>query len=369
MKKYLSIFFVLIVAVITVSSCGITDSEESALIKCNLKYSLDNGTSMYVPTKSEASDIFDEFYAKLATGELVAESYELTFTDVATGTSYSFSGEWEDAVVELQAATYKVTGISKASGEKTQEKCSIYFNETLTVSNQMPEIVLHAYYDCFLFVMTSESLSQVEDCYLFANKYWYAFVNDVFVDTLKGSHKDGSRFSVDMRGYSFSKGKYYVYKDVSVDEHSVSFLIPTMDNGFEEEYEWVTLSEELLGAYTSGQQGGRVLENKFYLKKMRIDKSVAPKNNNITYVCVMFGSDANSQFAAYWSQYRKTDIEYSYSEQDYSLPYFTNSTNDSGEIISDNIIEYDLSKYADKTFIWNYQRNVNLSGIQAYVKK
>lgn len=38
-------------------------------------------------------------------------------------------------------------------------------------------------------------------------------------------------------------------------------------------------------------------------------------------------------------------------------------------MISDNIIEFDLSKFADETYIWGYQTNVNLRGVQAYVVK
>ena len=79
---------------------------------------------MYKTTKSAASDVFDEFYAKLSSGELVADSYNLTFTNVETGTAYSFSGNWKNAEVELQDATYRVTGKSTATGEKTQENCN-----------------------------------------------------------------------------------------------------------------------------------------------------------------------------------------------------------------------------------------------------
>lgn len=185
---------------------------------------------MYKTTKSAASDVFDEFYAKLSTGELVADTYNLTFTNVETGTAYSFSGKWENAEVELQDATYKVTGKSTATGDKTQEKCSVYFDETITVT-KTSDIVLNALYDCFLFVMTSDKLANVDNCFRFNNKYWYAFVNGAFVQTLTGSHKDGTKFSVNMNDYMFDKGKYYIYEDVSVNEFSTFILLPKMDNG------------------------------------------------------------------------------------------------------------------------------------------
>ncbi len=228
MNKFFFYLFSVCLSFLVFSSCEKVDDRVTTH---KLSFRFGEEDSMYKTTRSAASDVFDEFYAKLTTGELVAETYNLTFTNVETGTAYSFSGNWKNAEVELQDATYKVTGKSTATGEQSQEKCSLYFDEMVTVTNQMPEIVLHAYYDCYLFVMTSEDLYQVENCYLFANKYWYAFVNGVFVDILKGSHKDGSTFSVDMSEYSFVKGKYYVYKDISIDEYGVSFLLPTMDDG------------------------------------------------------------------------------------------------------------------------------------------
>lgn len=217
------------------SSCKKHLTETTKTLK--LGYSFVSENSMY-RTKSAASDIFDEFYAKLTTGELVAETYDITFKELESGAEYSFSGPWQNATVELQAATYKVTGKSTATGSNTQEKCSLYFNETITITNQMTEIVLGAKYDCYLFVMTSEKLNKVDNCFLFNNKYWYAFVNDNFVSTLTGSHKDGSKFSVETNGYSFDKGKYYIYYDVSINEYGLFYLLDKMENGMEAANEW-----------------------------------------------------------------------------------------------------------------------------------
>jgi len=215
-----------------VSPEEITSDNETSIHRLTYSFSYEN--SMYQKTKGALADVFDEFYEKIITGELVAETYVITFQEVESGATYSFSGSWEDATVELQAATYKVTGTSTAEGEKSQSKCSILFDETITITNDQTDIVLNAYYDCFLFVMTSEKLKNVDNCYLFNNKYWYAFVNNKFVDTLTGSHKDGTNFSVKMDDYNFDKGKYYIYEDVSINEYSVYFLISKMENGLEE---------------------------------------------------------------------------------------------------------------------------------------
>lgn len=231
MKRF--VFYLSIIGLM-LSSCEKAPVETTNTFKLGFSFGVEN--SMY--TKSPASDVFDEFYAKLTTGELVAETYNLTFKEVESGAEYSFSGSWSGATVELQAATYKVTGKSTATGENSQEKCSIFFDETITITNQMTEIVLNAKYDCFLFVMTSEKLDEVDNCFKFSDKYWYAFINGNFVNTLTGTHKDGSKFSVEMNNYSFEKGKYYVYYDVSINEYGLFFLIDKMVNGLDEANEW-----------------------------------------------------------------------------------------------------------------------------------
>ena len=236
MKRILFFLSTLGIAAMMLSSCEdvIVPVETANTLKLGYSFSYEN--SMYKQTKAAASDVFDEFYAKLTTGELVADTYNLTFKEVESGAEYSFTGSWNGASVELQAATYKVTGKSTAVGENSQEKCSIFFDETITVTNQMSEIILNAKYDCYLFVMTSEKLNNVDNCFRFSNKYWYAFVNGNFVNTLTGTHKDGTAFSVEMNKYSFEKGKYYVYYDVSINEYGVGFLIEKMENGLEDSW-------------------------------------------------------------------------------------------------------------------------------------
>ena len=138
------------------------------------------------------------------------------------------------------------------------------------------------------------------------------------------------------------------------------------------EYEWVTLSEELLGTYTNtAVERFRKLDNKFYCKKIRIDTKINSKSNSILWICVLFLSDANSNFAALWSQYRKTDIEYGFEglSENYHPIHHGDALRYYGTMISDHLMEFDLSKFANDTYIWGYQINVNLSGVQAYVVK
>ena len=136
------------------------------------------------------------------------------------------------------------------------------------------------------------------------------------------------------------------------------------------EYEWVTLSEALLGSYSNGANGYRILDNKFYLSKIRIDKTAS---YSISYICTLFLSDVDPSFAAYWSQFWKTYIVYGYQGLDSNLDPAGSDDSPTqkfyGESISDSIIEFDLSQLAQKIYLYGYQYNVNLSGIQVYVKK
>ena len=137
-----------------------------------------------------------------------------------------------------------------------------------------------------------------------------------------------------------------------------------------EEYEWVTLSEDVLGSTHSGNDGNKVLDEKFYFKKLRVDTSVS---SSYSYICMTFLSDVNPNFAAYWSQYRKTDVEYCYGGLNSNLGLNNDDEHPSqhlyGTAVSDNVIEFDFSNLAAETYLFCYQKNVVLSGIQALVKK
>ena len=137
----------------------------------------------------------------------------------------------------------------------------------------------------------------------------------------------------------------------------------------DEEYEWVTLSSDFLKPCHHGGDNHTILDKKIYVDKIRIDTNVSSLQGSIVYICVNFRSDSNPNFAAYWSQYRKEDIYYSYYEKspnEYDVLYGDSVY---GKYISDHIIEFDFSQLADKVYIWGYQQNVNLSGIQIGVRK
>ena len=152
-----------------------------------------------------------------------------------------------------------------------------------------------------------------------------------------------------------------------------SFNLPrgwTRTGDIMEGYEWITLSEDVLGSTHSGNDYNRVLDEKFYFAKLRVDTSVP---DALVWVCMTFLSDANPDFAAFWSQYVKTEVEYCYTGMNSNWGLNIDDDHPSqylyGTEISDNIIEFDFTSLALKTYISSYQKNVDLSGVQVLVKK
>ena len=128
---------------------------------------------------------------------------------------------------------------------------------------------------------------------------------------------------------------------------------------------WVTLSEEVLGTTYWGADLNKVLDNKFYFKKLRVDTSVS---STLSWICMTFCSDIHPGFAAFWSQYRKTDVEYCYTGMNDNIGLNIDEDHPSfhlyGTEVSDHIIEFDFTSLAADTYIYSYQMNVVLSGVQ-----
>ena len=198
--------------------------------------------------------IFGEFYEKIKTGELVAPSYELTMTEVNTGETYTFKGQWgSHTLVTMRTGTYRVVGTSTAEGENIQDKCSFRFDEQIDIDMTTTAITLHANYDCFLLIFDSAEIQTLQNYngealtpfYTFG-EYRYAFVNGALYNAEKqseayigGQYTSGVEFKVFTGSLNFEKGKYYVYNSVSN-----GFDIPPMDDGSTEtqgEHEYVDL--------------------------------------------------------------------------------------------------------------------------------
>ena len=217
---------------------GITDSQE---VQVFFNYTLDAsvGNSM---TKTSNSVIFNQFYQKITTAELVAPNYELTFVEVNTGLKYVFVGSWAaQHLITIRTGRYHVTGKSTAAGGSIQDKCSIYFDETLNINSSDTNITLSALYDCYLLIFNNLNVTSLknidgsteEDFFDFGATYKYAFVNNSLYSTanketahILGTFSSTAYFKVFTGNLSFAKGKYYVYNSITG-----SFNIPEMEDG------------------------------------------------------------------------------------------------------------------------------------------
>lgn len=218
-------------------------------VNITLAYSLDTsvGESM---TRASDSELWGKFYAKMKTGELVAESYTLTFTEKTTGAKYEFNGKWADNdIVTIKTGNYIVEGTSRPEkATYIQEQASLTFNAEITISAAQTSLVLPAQYDCFLLAFYKSNITNMSNSvtydsnmggvsgesvsfYSFENHY-YAFsrklYNDKYADRcyIKGKREDGSTFTIYTSGLAFEKGKYYFYTDAS----SI-FSLPEMTTG------------------------------------------------------------------------------------------------------------------------------------------
>ena len=216
-----------------------------------------SGASM---TKASEDKVFGKFYDKIISGDLVAESYELTLTDTKTNNKYEFSGNWKDQdLITIPVGTYEVDGVSTASGSYIQEKCSLKIGDQITVSSDSEMISLSASYDCYLLIFSSDEISEVvnshdghgNDSFYSMNSYKYAFVNEkIYSDSENAyigvTYSDGTEYKCYTGSLKFKKGKYYVYSSISG-----GFSLPEMDNGSTGE----NSGEEDSGADNEGDNG------------------------------------------------------------------------------------------------------------------
>ena len=246
------------------SSCGsddVLENEKPASkdeVKVYFVYTLDtsSGTSMNrAPAKAAKTnaEVFDEFYTKIKSGELVASSYELTLTEVSTGATYTFNGNWNSHdLITLNTGTYHVVGKSTAEGESIQEKCSFVFDEVCDINVSSSMVTLHATYDCFLLIFNSTDIQTLQNhngtilssFSSLGTSYKYAFVKDQLYQTDKksdayilGKYTDGAEFKVFTGNLEFEKGKYYVYNSVSN-----GFDLPEMEEGNVSNHDVITVN-------------------------------------------------------------------------------------------------------------------------------
>lgn len=127
-----NLFNLLLIATVgfVITACSSEDSEglqNSNKVKVTFVYTLDtsNGNSMSRAVTNE--DVFNEFYEKIKNGELVAQSYNFTLTEVNTGVVYTFNGQWDsNDFITLNTGVYRIVGASTADGDNIQENALLH---------------------------------------------------------------------------------------------------------------------------------------------------------------------------------------------------------------------------------------------------
>ena len=226
-------------------SCNVDDaSTTNNEAKVCFVYTLDTsiGDMMTRGDKTNA-EVFDEFYEKIKTGDLVAPLFELTLTEISSGVVYTFKGNWNSHdMITLRTGTYRVVGKSTAEGQNIQDKCSFTFDEQIDISITSNVITLHAKYDSSLLIFSNENIQTLQNfngttlvSFFTFSTYKYAFANNTLYDIEKkndayilGKYTDGAEFKIFTSNLNFEKGKYYVYNSVSN-----SFDMPPMEEGNE----------------------------------------------------------------------------------------------------------------------------------------
>ena len=238
MKKIYLVALAIIGALFFGSSCN--KNEESVSFYLTYYISTNSGEYM-AETKTSNGEVFNEFYQKILSGDMVAPTYELTFTEKNTGAVYSVSGKWSSKdMITLRTGTYKVTGKSAAPGNSIQEKCSLVFNDDVVLDTNTSTISLNANYDCALIVFSDASIASLQnfngestsDFFRYSN-YFYAFINDALYlpgheaeSYLLGKHSNDANFKVFTGNLGFDKGKYYIYNSIMA-----AFTIEPMEEG------------------------------------------------------------------------------------------------------------------------------------------
>lgn len=239
MKRYA----LLIAAIAVFVGCEKPTPEPVAKdVNVTLSYTLDTSVGSDM-TRATDAEVFDMFYQKMKSGEMVEPTYSLTFTEVNTGFKYEFSGNWADKdMITIRTGKYKVSGKSNARGVYIQSAASLTFNQEIEINTSATSITLNAIYNCYLLAFAKSDITSLV-CVPYASSYapdnknffefenyYYAFVNDQIYSSQSEGHILGRRvqetFKI-MTGYAaFEKGKYYIYNDVSG-----SFELPKMEAG------------------------------------------------------------------------------------------------------------------------------------------
>lgn len=238
MKKFLSIFAISMMLLSCSNSTEDLPESETVLVSLDYSFSSNNIT--------RSDDVNTFFYNKIISKELIAERYDLTFTNISTNEVYKCKGDWKDKnTISIKTGKYKVTGSSTADGEYIQNKCSIIFDTEIEIKPSSTNITLPANYDCFLIIFEKYAVKNVSNTYISGNNtiteflfeygdIFYAFSKQLYSGVNSPQYlivtlNDNSSQYIQTNGNSkFEIGKYYVYDSPLKNE----FSLPKMVKGY-----------------------------------------------------------------------------------------------------------------------------------------
>lgn len=200
-------------------------------------------------SRTTGNEVYADFYSKYIKNKVLApKTYELTFTNMETGTSSVINGRWDKKDgIRLVEGQYEVVGKSAPLHKRDDFKefsDSVYiaFNETVSIRKGDTSLSLTAIYDSFLLMLDADNTDKVS-CYcsgytgLFAvghneNLFWL-FMQQTYRDkennkgfNLQVLRKDGLNSTIPLLNIPFEKGRYYYFNDITN-----SFDIPPMESG------------------------------------------------------------------------------------------------------------------------------------------
>lgn len=245
MKK----LFLSIIAVTTIlTSCS---NEEAFPVPEMVTITLD--CSLDAKSTRAGESLYTQLYNKLSSKELIADSYQLIFTNKSTNEKFTLHGNWNDNTqFEIKAGTYNVTGYSTAEGLRIQDKCSLVFNTEVPISSNTSRISLKADYDCFLLIFDKKTVKNATITYISSSNLvekhffeldgmYYAFSNKLYSDTntqyqkLTVEYTNGRLEEFQTNKLNTKKGEYYIFDSSASSEllgnSTMNFTLDQMKRG------------------------------------------------------------------------------------------------------------------------------------------
>lgn len=242
MKKIFGLMLLCVAPVLCSCEKGYAPQE----VELSLDYTFIESGSM---SRAGGEDVYTNFYNKyIKTKELTPRTYELTFTNMESGTSSIINGRWDRKDgIRLLEGQYEVVGKATPMHKRDDFKefsDSVYiaFNEIVSIRKGDTSLLLTAVYDSFLLMLDADNIDKVScDCTGYTgsaalshdeNNFWL-FMQQTYRNTessknfnLEVSRKDGLTSYIPLLNVPFEKGKYYYFNDMTN-----SFDIPPMVSG------------------------------------------------------------------------------------------------------------------------------------------